>query len=330
MKNLLEKIKRLKVLVIGDLMLDHYIWGDAHRISPEAPVPVVHVQRDTYSAGGAANVALNLVSMGARSEICGWIGCDQAGQKLVDVLSSLGVIFDPRFRKEGVRTIQKTRIMVQHHQLGRIDREAPAPEYAIDTESILNILEQKIKEADALILSDYGKGTISSPLVVHLQRISQRHRCLVALDPQPKRFLEYHGIGLLTPNREEALLMAKVQALPRDPFPAEVVCQKIWQQYRPKLLVITLGPEGMLISVEGQVTRRVPTVAREVFDVSGAGDTVIAALTAALAAGAGLEDAADLANRAAGIVVGKLGTATVSPTELLTYKPEQAKGRPTL
>ena len=321
MKDLLEKISRPKVLVIGDIMLDHYIWGDAHRISPEAPVPVVHVQKDTYSAGGAANVALNLVSMGACAEVCGWIGRDEAGRKLTDLLAKNGVVFDPQFYLEGLTTIQKTRIMVQHHQLGRVDREALATEYCFDKETLRNTLESKIREADALIFSDYGKGVISKSLVARLQEISSRHGFLVSLDPQPKHFIQHQGIDLITPNREEALLMAQVQALPREPFPAEEVCRKIWEEYRPKSLVITLGAEGMLVSMEGRILRRVPTVAREVFDVSGAGDTVIAALTAALAAGASLEEAADLANRAAGIVVGKLGTATTSPEELLSYDP---------
>ena len=307
-------------MVVGDMMLDHYIWGSAHRISPEAPVPVVHVERDTYSGGGAANVAFNVVAMGAACEVCGWLGEDTAGNTLGTLLKKHGVIFDRRFRGQGPLTIQKTRIMVQQQQIGRVDREAPLTAYTFNTPYKIEVLEEKVATADALIFSDYGKGVISTELVKRLQTTAQGMGCLVAMDPKPLRSLEYQGVDLLTPNREEALLMARMEATPQEPFPEKAVCHHIWDKYRPRLLVVTLGAEGMLISKEGRVVQHVPTSAREVFDVSGAGDTVIAALTLALRAGAALEEAADFANVAAGIVVGKLGTAAVSKEEILAYQ----------
>lgn len=317
MKDLLDRIAKLNVLVIGDVMLDHYIWGDATRISPEAPVPVVEIARDSYAAGGAANVALNITSLGGRSEICGWIGDDEAGRMLRKILEERGVYFDIGCFPPSGATILKTRVIVQHQQLCRLDREGRPEEYAFHVERCFPPLRDKIAKADAVIFSDYAKGFISERLVQEVIDVAQESGTPVAIDPKPKRELRFTGPDLMTPNRKEALELAGIFQDPRQPFPAEKVCGAIWERYRPKHLVVTLGEDGMLLSQEGRVVRQIPTATREVYDVSGAGDTVVATLAAALAAGAGLEDAALLANAAAGVVVGKLGTATATPEEIL-------------
>ncbi len=320
MKALLDKIAGLKILVVGDIILDHYIWGDASRISPEAPVPVVEVERDSYVAGGAANVALNLVALGAKAELCGVTGKDDAGIMLRGLLLEHSVAYDDAFGDYEIPTILKTRVIVRQQQLCRLDREREPDAYA----SILNEhspeILAKIENQDAVILSDYAKGALTSDLIEEIKKRAASQGALVAYDPKPKRRLAHQGLGLLTPNRSESLKLAGLELEPHQPYPAEEVCRLIWELHEPRHLIITLGAEGMLLSEEGRVLEIIPTYAREVFDVSGAGDTVIAALTASLAAGAKLEEAAHFANTAAGVVVAKLGTATASPVEILHYE----------
>lgn len=317
MQQLLNQINGQKILVVGDLMLDRYIFGDASRISPEAPVPVVDVDRQEHVAGGAANVAFNLQSLGARVEVCGWVGQDPEGDQLHALLEEAGILFNQRFHSPDCPTIVKTRVMVRNQQLCRLDQEAVPKQYVPGPEDIQWILE-RAGNADAVILSDYGKGFLGDPLIHALQSEDSPSRPILAMDPKPRRPLTHKGLDLITPNRAEALQLAKVEPEPHEPFPAEEVCRRIHGTYAPKHLVITLGGEGMLLSENGQVALRIPTMAREVFDVSGAGDTVVAALTLALSSDAPLEKAAKFANYAAGIVVGKVGTATVSPDELLS------------
>ena len=320
MKDLLDKIADLKILVLGDIILDHYIWGDASRISPEAPVPVVEVDRDSYVAGGAANVALNLVALGAKTELCGVTGNDDAGIMLRGLLLEHSVAYDDALGASEIPTILKTRVIVRRQQLCRLDRERDADSYsAILKDHTLNILE-KIEKFDAVILSDYAKGVVTNELIAEVRERAAAGKALVTYDPKPKRRLAHKGLDLITPNRAESLEMAGLEMEPHQPFPAEEVCARIWERHAPRHLIITLGGEGMLISEKGRVSKIIPTYAREVFDVSGAGDTVIAAITAAMAAGATLEEAAHFANTAAGVVVAKLGTATASPEEILHYE----------
>ena len=312
MQELLDSVAGRRILVVGDLMLDQYTWGDASRISPEAPVPVVDVSRETQVAGGAANVALNLRSLGAEAEVCGWVGRDAAGDTLAGLLAARGIGLEPDFQSESRTTIVKTRVMVGNQQLCRLDREDVPAGYAFGPEEVGRVVERAVG-VDAVIFSDYGKGSLSAELVAALSDFGS----VLAMDPKPRRHIAHSGLDLLTPNRSEALQMAGIELARGEAFPAEEVCRRIYQSYAPRNLVVTLGGEGMLVSKAGEVSLRIPTMAREVFDVSGAGDTVIAALTLALAAGAEIERAAGFANLAAGIVVGKVGTATVSPDELL-------------
>lgn len=315
MKSLLEKISGVRVLVVGDLMLDHYLWGDATRISPEAPVPVVNHFRDTYTAGGAANVAFNLRALGCECRLFGLVGDDEAADRLLSLLADSQVKFDPRLRIAGLTTICKTRIMVRQQQLCRLDREGARPIYSCDTPERLALLEEQLDGIDAVIFSDYAKGVISSKVIEFVQ--SSGKVPLLTMDPKPIRPLAFRDLDLITPNREESLKMAGIDLGPHEPFPQEEVCRRIYEKHSPKHLVVTMGADGMLVCDEGKPSHQIPTYAQEVFDVSGAGDTVIATLTAALAAGAPIDEAAHFANTAAGVVVGKLGTATATPAEIL-------------
>ncbi len=320
MKSLLEKISSLRLLVVGDVMLDHYIHGDATRISPEAPVPVVNVVRDRYVAGGAANVALNVCALGAKSVLCGLCGDDEAGRRLRSILQDRGIEYATEFCRNELATIIKSRVVVRNQQLCRIDRELPPERYALTSGAAREKLFAEIEKVDALIISDYAKGAIDLELLTQIVAQAERRRLLVALDPKPRRRLPFKNIGLITPNKNEAIELADMQnEISQGEFPAEEICARIWEKHKPRDLVITLGADGMLLSREGKILRHIPTFAREVFDVSGAGDTVIAALTLALAAGAELDTAAHFANTAAGIVVGKFGTATASPEEILAF-----------
>ena len=305
----------INILLIGDFMIDHYIIGTSNRISPEAPVPVLTVQEEKSVAGGASNVALNLRSLGSSVETIGWFGADQKGNKLVEILSTADVKVDTNFRFSSAPTISKSRVTASNQQICRVDREAHVADYSPDLRVLGDLLIPKVKTADAVIISDYGKGFVTNEL---LELVSS-HARFVAIDPKPSRLLKYSGPDLLTPNRLEALELAGLSRETRGPFPQIEVVDRIFERFAPKMLAITLGSEGMLLAKDGKITSTIPTAAREVFDVSGAGDTVIASLTMALVSGESFEHSAEFANLAAGVVVGKVGTATASPYEILNH-----------
>ncbi|MES2775205.1 MAG: bifunctional ADP-heptose synthase [Bacteroidota bacterium] len=322
LQSLLHQLKGIRVLVIGDLMLDHYIWGDVHRISPEAPVPVVQVSNDSFTAGGAANVALNLTNLGVQTSVMGYCANDDAGQKLQQILGDNDVTLVNPHEHGRVPTIIKTRVIVRSQQLCRIDREVGREQYRIDmTPGFEAKLENTLAGVDAVILSDYAKGVVNQSLVDTLFKMAGNFPgLLVAVDPKPARRLSFTGAGLLTPNRSEAMELAGINNLqPDEDYPLAEICSRIHDRYKPELLIVTLGAEGMAICEEGKVIEHLPTEAQQVFDVSGAGDTVIATLTAALAAGAYPAQAARLANAAAGCVVAHMGTAPVTLDELQTW-----------
>lgn len=316
MEGRLEVFDGISVLVIGDVMLDRYIWGHTRRISPEAPVPVVEVQRETHTAGGAANVALNLAALGVRCELCGMVGDDAAGAELRAMLETHGVAFDRALVRAEVPTITKARVVVQKQQVCRLDWEAAPAGYTLSRNGALEIVRGRAAEHHAVILSDYAKGTIDQRLVDALREVTGLRGALLAMDPKPKRPLDLRGFGLLTPNRGEAYEMAAVEGHGAGDCDVETVAARVMERFQPKHLVVTLSEEGMLLLEKEGRPQRFPTRAREVADVSGAGDTVIAVLTAALAGGLAASEAVHLANVAAGIVVGKLGTATVTREEL--------------
>ncbi len=314
---LLKEISTLRILVFGDVMLDRYIWGDATRISPEAPVPVIDVAKETWTAGGAGNVALNIASLGARCTVAGYFGDDDAGRKLSTALrdKKIATLSTPG---DG-QTIVKTRVMVQRQQLCRIDRESTPATYQVSAKQAETLLAKEIAACDAIILSDYAKGVLNDANVKRITELARTAGKFIALDPKPKRALAFHGLDLITPNKHESLQLAGIELAPHTPFPAAEVCARLHERFATKNLVITLGAEGMLLSSGGKILDTIPTAAREVFDVSGAGDTSLAALVLALAAGTNLTTAAHFANAAAGVVVAKLGTATVTPAELQAY-----------
>jgi D-beta-D-heptose 7-phosphate kinase/D-beta-D-heptose 1-phosphate adenosyltransferase len=316
-KALLKRIAELRILVVGDVMLDHYIYGDATRISPEAPVPVIDISGDRWSGGGAANVALNIAGLGAQATVFGYIGGDEHGARLRAILDEKKVesIASPGT----ATTIVKTRVLVQHQQLCRLDRESPPSSYAVDPVRAASLLTKAIKACDAVILSDYAKGLLTDALVERVTKLARAAGKFVALDPKPRHRLSFSGLDLITPNKKEALQLAGIDQEVGVPFPAAAVSAKLHELYATKSVVITLGEDGMLLGSGGRVIKKIPTAAREIYDVSGAGDTALAALVLALASGSGLEEAAHFANAAAGVVVAKLGTATVSPNELLDY-----------
>jgi D-glycero-beta-D-manno-heptose-7-phosphate kinase len=314
---LLQKITGLRILVIGDIMLDHYIWGDATRISPEAPVPVVDIARDSLTAGGAANVALNIAALGARCTVAGRLADDEAGRQLAGILREKKIATLPTPGTGD--TIRKTRVLVQHQQLCRLDRESAPAAYRIDPAAVEKLFAKAVRDHDAVILSDYAKGLLTDDLVATVTRLARAAGKFIALDPKPKRALAFSDLDLITPNRREALQLAGIEADPHQPFPAAEVCARLHEKYRTHHLVITMSEDGMLLSTDGKIGKVIPTAAREVFDVSGAGDTALASLVLALATGAKIETAANFSNAASGVVVGKLGTATVTPDELLAY-----------
>ena len=314
---LLDRIRTRRILVIGDVMLDHYIWGDATRISPEAPVPVVEISHDTFVPGGAANVALNCAALGAPTSVAGYMGDDEAGRQLRRLLDERGIT--PLASSGTGMTIIKTRVILQSQQLCRLDRESAPQAYRWDPAEAKRVLDPAVRACDAVILSDYAKGLLTSELIATVAELARSHGKLLALDPKPKNPLRFSDLDLLTPNRREAAQLAGVELSPHAPFPAAEICRQIHERYRIKHLVITMSEDGMLLCRDGVIEKQIPTAAREVYDVSGAGDTSIAGLVLALSAGADLETAAHFANAAAGVVVGKVGTATVSPDELLNY-----------
>ncbi len=314
MKEVFERIKNLNILVVGDVMLDRYVTGDVCRISPEAPVPVLRVEEERSIPGGAANVALNLASLGASVEAAGWFGNDPKGDELVEILAQKNISIDSEFRFLSAPTISKTRITASNQQICRVDREANSEAYKPDLNRIGSVLTEKAESADAVIISDYGKGFVTNEMLALLRQSAR----FMSVDPKPSRLLDYSSPDILTPNRFEALALAEFSRETKDPFPKTEVVEKIFERFSPKMLAITLGSGGMLLAEAGKIRSLIPTAAREVFDVSGAGDTVIASLTLGLVSGETFETSAQLANLAAGVVVGKVGTATATPEEILS------------
>jgi len=305
-------------------MLDHFVWGNVRRISPEAPVPVVEVVREDLFPGGAANVARNLAEFTKHSFIMGRVGLDGDADKLCELMCEEGVSTDTLLRHESLPTISKTRIAARQQQIVRVDRETLAPLSDEELAGVERIVRAKLPNLDALIIEDYGKGFVTQPLVELLTRLAAEAGKLLTVDPSPRNPLDWKGASLVKPNRLEAFAAAGIEDrhtagdASRDPQLLEVGKRLLGKWQVPHVLV-TLGEQGMIIFSQENEGRphHIPTRAREVYDVSGAGDTAIALLTLALTSGLSLHDAAEVANHASGIVVGKLGTATVKPHELL-------------
>jgi len=321
-RQLLKAAASTRVLVVGDVMLDHFIWGSVSRISPEAPVPVLELQRESFMPGGAGNVARNLTSLNVRTDLFAAVGPDQNGEQLKHLLQA------HRIQCRGLLTIDrrptsvKTRVVAHSQQVVRVDRESRDGLDEAQSRQLAARVVRRLSEADAVIVCDYGKGVVTQPLLNELKAACRRPGIWLSLDPKPVHPLNLSALSLITPNRKEAFELAALPDETRNPDPLRdsnllKVCERLLNELRPALLLITLGESGMLLCERGRKPFHIPTIAQEVFDVSGAGDTVIATFTLAIAAGASPLEAAIISNHAAGIVVGKVGTATVAPDELL-------------
>jgi len=324
---LLALCQQRRILVVGDLMLDRYIIGSVNRISPEAPVPVVHVHTEKAVPGGASNVALNIGSLKAKSGVAGVIGQDADARELSSLLTERHVETNAMVSDPTIRTTVKTRVIAERQQIVRIDWEDAFQFSAATLKSFQDRLLEEINRADGVIIEDYGKGVINQDVVDTVLKAAAARKIPVGLDPKENHILNVAGITLATPNRKEAFSGAGIAetrpvANPLEDKTLLKVGEVLLEKWKPELLMITLGSHGMLLLEKGKNPAHVPTRAREVFDVSGAGDTVIATCVLARAAGASFIEAAEIANYAAGVVVGKLGTATCSPEELLAWVPE--------
>ena len=320
-KQILAAARRTRVLVVGDVMLDQFIWGNVSRISPEAPVPVVDFVRESFMPGGAANAARNVSALNVATELVGLVGRDEPAGQLHRLLSEQRVDCSGLLAHDHRPTSIKTRIVAHQQQLVRVDRESRGEADRPTTRRLLARLEQRVASADAVIVCDYGKGVVTQALLDGLKEFCRARGVWLSLDPKPVHALDLTGLSLITPNRKEAFELAQFPDEIRAANPVEDaallrVAEKLLRELRPALLLITLGDQGMLLCQRDQKPFHIPTVAREVFDVSGAGDTVIATFTLAIAAGASPLEAAIFSNHAAGAVVGKVGTATVAPEEL--------------
>lgn len=329
-KKLLEAASKTRVLVVGDVMLDQFLWGRVSRISPEAPVPVVEFDRESFMPGGAANVARNLADLNVKTDIFGVVGKDDAAKTLKKLFVEQRIGCTGVLSSGNATTSIKTRIVAHQQQVVRVDREKPGDLDAKTTARLVAAIEAQLTTTDAIIVGDYGKGVVTQPLLNHLKALCHARGIWLSVDPKPIHELDLTGLSLITPNRKEAFELAGIEDNTRAENPFKdarlmQVCENLLRDLQPALLLITLGDQGMFLCQRDQKPFHIPTVAKEVFDVSGAGDTVIATFTYAIAAGASPIEAAIFSNHAAGVVVAKVGTATVKPEELLaSFRPGAA------
>ncbi len=313
LKSIISRFKGKNILVVGDLVLDHHIFGAVERISPEAPVPVVWANRESFLCGGAANVGLNLVALGARVSLCGVIGRDHFGKTLFSLIQKGGIDTRLIVKDDQRPTTLKTRILASHQQVVRVDWESVEFLSLKINKLILDKIKKNMNGFDAVIIEDYGKGVINPSLVEELVNLCKKTDKIITVDPKEENFDYYENVTALTPNLKEAQAAANMKIRSKDEIP--LLGRMIMEKLKPKMLLITLGEDGMMLFFDNRY-HHIPTAALEVFDVTGAGDTVISAFTLALSCGAKYDEAATIANLAAGIVVAKVGAATASKKEL--------------
>ena len=311
---LIRRFRRVRVLVVGDLMLDRFVWGRVRRISPEAPVPVVQVTAEDARPGGAGNVVSNIAALGGRAAACGIVGRDPAGRQLADALRALGAAIDGLVVSGQGHTTQKTRIIAHQQQVVRLDHETAVGPDGVGARRVRDFVLRHRKRYDVLVVSDYAKGAVGPELLHALAEVRAREPFTWVIDPKRAHFPHYRRASLMKPNREEAGEAAGVDI--HDEATLREAGERLLARWESDAVLISRGEEGMALFKPGGVVRQFPTVAREVFDVTGAGDTVLATCALALGAGGTLEEATVLANHAAGVVVGKVGTATVTADEL--------------
>ncbi len=321
----IDRFKSCRILVVGDLIMDEFLWGQVERISPEAPVPVVEVKEESLILGGAGNVVNNIVALGGQVLLCGVIGDDPMGKELTRMLRQLNSPIDGLVVEERRPTTIKTRIVAHSQQVVRVDREERRPMSEGSIGRILATLQRELNEGDAILVADYGKGVVTGSLMDGIRSLKQGSQTILAVDPTVRNLSLYKDVTLITPNNYEAQQMSGIQI--EDDQSLRRAGAHLLEELGCKMVLITQGDKGMTLFEGNGQTTQIPTVARRVFDVSGAGDTVIATFTLALAAGLKPSEAALLSNLAAGIVVGEVGTATVAASRLKEILTDHASGR---
>ncbi len=314
----MQALKKAKpnILVIGDLMIDHYLWGEAERISPEAPVQIVDIAKETSVLGGAGNVINNLISLGATVNVASVVGDDEIAKELTIMLKSIGVKTEGLIAQSGRKTSKKSRVIAANQQILRYDKESKETISSASVEKILKAIEKDLFVTDMIILSDYGKGVISDELAQAVITLANANNIKVLVDPKGSDYSKYRGAHMLTPNKKEASEATGIKIVDDESLERALLSLK--EQCALERSMITLSDEG--IAIYDSEVKRFPTVAQEVFDVTGAGDTVIASIAFALSAGLSIEETARFANLAAGVVVGKIGSATVTLDEIEIYE----------
>ncbi len=312
----LLKNSKPNILVIGDLMIDHYLWGSCERISPEAPVQVVDIAKETTVLGGAGNVVNNLVALGAKVSVSSVIGDDDNGHELTNMLKSIGVDTKNLITQKGRHTSKKSRIIAVSQQILRYDKESKDDILPLSVGEILDTLRVNIKEFNIVILSDYGKGVLTDALCQGIIELCKENSVKVLVDPKGSDYSKYKGAYLLTPNKKEAMLATKINIVDEQSLKEALL--KLKKECNLGISLITLSEDG--IATYDEKLKKFPTVAKEVFDVTGAGDTVIASIAFALCSNKSIEETAKFANLAAGVVVGKIGSATVTLAEIEEYE----------
>ncbi len=322
--NYLQNFPKATVLVIGDLIADHYIWGKVERISPEAPVPIVDVQRESYMLGGAGNVANNILSLEGRVRVCGVVGHDEMGRWITHALRMQGVDTSGIVVEEGRPTTKKTRVVAHSQHVVRFDHESKGVTSIHAQDIILEHIRTHLTDTGVLVISDYAKGVVTRSLVKRVLELSTENDIPVMVDPKMKHFDYYQGATVITPNTTEASIASGITIQDDESLAREG--ERLLQQSGASAILITRGEHGLSLFERGGSVTHIPAVARDVFDVTGAGDTVVSTLALSLASGATLKEAARLANYAAGIVVGIVGTATVKRDQLLSTISEAEDG----
>ena len=311
---LLSRFKEISALVVGDIILDEYFWGKVDRISPEAPVPIVTVKKETQLLGGAANVVNNIRSLGGHVFLSGLVGEDERGRKILNLLEERGVPTGGVFIDPRRITTVKTRIVAHSQQVVRFDRENQNSLSQGYADSLISYVRDTIPHEDTVVIADYGKGVVTGELVQAVTQVARQEKKPVLLDPKIGRFHLYRDVTVVAPNSQEASLAAGIEIV--DESSLKEVGEKLLDRFNCEVVLITRGENGMALFERSKKPVYVPTTAREVFDVTGAGDTVIGVMALVLGTGASCAEAAVIANYAAGIVVGKVGTETVSRDEL--------------
>jgi D-beta-D-heptose 7-phosphate kinase/D-beta-D-heptose 1-phosphate adenosyltransferase len=316
-RSIFPLLQNKRILVVGDIMLDRFLYGDVERISPEAPVPVLFFKEEKFAPGGAANVVMNLLGLNMRVALAGVIGDDEPGRKLTARLEGEKRLDQSAIIREiGRRTTEKIRIIGNHQQIARIDKEERKGVSERTFQELKNRILSQIKDVSAVIISDYGKGVVSKKLIAFILGLRKRFNFIVTVDPKVGHFFLYKGVDLITPNNKEASEASGIKIL--DSKSLKGAAQKIMQRLACRNLLITLGAEGMILfNQQNREGYHIPTQARQVYDVSGAGDTVISVMTAIMCTGVHAEQAARIANQAAGIVVGEFGTTAITLDKLV-------------